>query len=349
MEYAQKLVEAKIPGADQRQKALAQIHEAAAEPATERLLTTPLQVTILTALVQQLGRAPRERWNLFSRYFAYTYDREIERNTYASSLLAEHRSHIERIHARVALLLQVESERYGGGSARMTRARLEEIIAAVLLEDEVSEVERADLVGEIASAAEQRLVFLVEPEPGKFGFEIRSLQEFMAASALTTGRDTEIEARLLQVAKAPMFRNVALFAASRLFSEGSPLRDILADRVCGSLDDDPDDQLTRITRAGALLALETLEEGAVLSQPKRARALMSRAVGLLHLPDGSEHVRLARITNNDTSGVVREAISVCLGAPQEGREANACCASIRMRTATIRMRRDHAARRACCS
>ncbi|GAB4061964.1 AAA family ATPase [Uliginosibacterium sediminicola] len=325
LEYAKKLIQAKISGADQQAKALRQIHEAAAEPATERLLTTPLQVTILTALVQQLGRAPRERWNLFSRYFAYTFDREIERGTYASALLAEHRSHIERIHARVALLLQVEAERDGGAAARMTKARLEEVISEVLAEDEVAKEQRNELVHEIASAAENRLVFLVEPEPGKFGFEIRSLQEFMAAWALTAGRDSEIEARLYQVSKAPMFRNVALFISSRLFSEGSPLRDTLADRICGSLDEDKSDELSRASRAGSLLALETLEEGAALSQPKRARALMAKAVGLLALPPGQEHIRLVRAANEDTYPVLRLAIDRGLGSSTP--DASFCRAS----------------------
>lgn len=313
LEYADKLIFAKISGADQRARALRQIHEAAAEPATERLLTTPLQVTIMTALVQQLGRAPRERWNLFQRYFAYTYDREIERNTYASALLAEHRSHIERIHARVALLLQVEAERQGGASARMARERLEEVISEVLTEDEIAKDRRHELIRQIAVAAENRLVFLVEPEPGKFGFEIRSLQEFMAAWALTSGRDSEVEARLQQIAKAPMFRNVALFVASRLFSEGSPLRDILAERICGSLDEDDSDNLASIARSGAMLALETLEEGAALSQPKRARALMGRAVALLTLPPGLEHVRLVRIVSEETESIFTSALETALG------------------------------------
>lgn len=320
LQYAKKLIEAKISGADQQAKALRQINEAAAEPATERLLTTPLQVTILTALVQQLGRAPRERWNLFSRYFAYTFDREIERGTYASALLAEHRSHIERIHARVALLLQVEAERDGGAAARMTKARLEEVIAEVLAEDEVAKDQRTELIRQIASAAENRLVFLVEPEPGKFGFEIRSLQEFMAAWALTSGRDSEVEARLYQVSKAPMFRNVALFIASRLFSEGSPLRDTLADRICASLDEDRSDELASVSRAGSLLALETLEEGAALSQPKRARALMAKAVGLISLPPGLEQVRLARVANEDTHPVLALAIDRGLGSSAADKE-----------------------------
>lgn len=310
--YANKLIQAKITGADLQAKAFRQISEAATEPSTERLLTTPLQVTILTALIQQLGRAPKERWNLFSRYFSYTFDREIERETYASSLLAEHRTHIERIHARVGLLLQVEAERYGGASARMSKARLEEVISAVLTEDEIAIDQQKELISDIANAAENRLVFLVEPEPGKFGFEIRSLQEFMAAWALCSGRDIEIEARLTQISKSPMFRNVLLFVSSKLFSESSPLRDILADHVCKYLDEDISDELARTSRSGSRLALEILEEGSALTQPKRARALVNRAVGLLELPANYEHIRLLRITNEETRPILIEAIEKCL-------------------------------------
>ncbi|HMV68193.1 MAG TPA: hypothetical protein PKA64_15205 [Myxococcota bacterium] len=56
--YGSRLVQAKIPGVDLQEKALSRLREAAAEPSTRLLMTTPLQVTILAALVQQ-GRAPR--------------------------------------------------------------------------------------------------------------------------------------------------------------------------------------------------------------------------------------------------------------------------------------------------
>ncbi|MBK3821938.1 NACHT domain-containing protein, partial [Paraburkholderia aspalathi] len=45
LEYAKKLVGAKISGVDERKKTLNRLMEAAKEPATQRLLTTPLQVT----------------------------------------------------------------------------------------------------------------------------------------------------------------------------------------------------------------------------------------------------------------------------------------------------------------
>lgn len=311
LRYAAKLVHAKIPGADDRHQILARLEEAANEPATQRLLTTPLQVTILSSLVQQAGRAPRERWNLFEKYFTYTYTRETVHNTYASNLLANHRQHIVKIHARVALLLQVESERDGGAAARMSQQRLEEVIDAVLLEDGIADEDRLALVREITVAAGQRLVFLVEPEPGSFGFEIRSLQEFMAAWALTSGRDNELEERLRTIANAPMFRNVVLFIASRFFSEGSSLRDVFAEDICPGMNNDAQDELARLSCAGSLLALEILEEGAVLMQPKRARALMACACGLLNLPPDEEHLRLVVITNKDTYPVLQQALEGC--------------------------------------
>jgi energy-coupling factor transporter ATP-binding protein EcfA2 len=314
LDYGRRVIEAKIASADQQAAALAQLELAAAEPATERLLRTPLQVTILTALVQQKGRVPSERWRLFGSYFDFTYNREIERETYASRLLAEHRPYVEEIHRRVGLLLQTEGENAGGAAARMSRDRLQEVAGVVLQEDEIDEDKRHDLVKRIVDAAEFRLVFLVEPEPGSFGFEIRSLQEFMAAWALTQGPDAAVEARLLQIAKAPLFRNVLLFAASRLFSDRASSRDMFAERICPAVDADAGDAVARIAKAGAQLALEVLEEGSAQLQPKRARALMERAVALLDFPPGIEHARLARAATPDTAPVLQSAIQGRLGA-----------------------------------
>lgn len=307
MAYANKLITAKIPGHDEREKVFSRLQEAAQDASASRLLTTPLQVTILAALVQQLGRAPRERWTLFLRYFSYTYEREIERNTYASALLAEQRGRIEKIHRQVALLLQLEAEGAGGAAARMSRTQLEEVIRAVLAEEEVGAAESQQLVQEISKAVEQRLVFLVDQEDGKIGFDIRSLQEFMAAWALSSGREADVMERVRQIASAPMFRNVLLFIASRWFSEDSPLRDFLLKQICDELD--TSDAAGRQSLAGALLALEIMEEGAALSQPRYAKLLMARAGMLLQLPPNTEHVRLTAILTSENAMVLQDAIT----------------------------------------
>jgi energy-coupling factor transporter ATP-binding protein EcfA2 len=310
LRYAKKLVEAKISGADDQARIFARLQEAATEPATARLLKTPLQVTIMAALVQQ-GRAPSERWKLFSSYFHFTYRREIERDSYASKLLAERQGHIEEIHRRVALILQVEGEQ-AGGSARMSRSDLEQLVDVVLKEDEVDDEERSDLRVRIVDAAERRLVFLEEPEPGQFGFEIRSLQEFMAAWALTEGSESAVEARLLQVATAPLFRHVALFMSSRFFTDRSGLRDVLAGRICRELDETPADPVAWATKPGAVLALDILEEGSVSGQPKRERALMEQARELLDLPPDKDHLRLVGEVTPDTAKVLCDGLETRL-------------------------------------
>jgi hypothetical protein len=325
--YAKKLVHAKISGADRRARMLERIGKAAEDRATSYLLRTPLQVTIVAALVEQMGHPPSERWKLFFSYFDFTYRREIERGTYASELLREHRPVIEDIHARVALLLQVEGESGGGAAARLSRERLQGVIDEVLGEEEIDPERRSRLVQQLADAAEYRLVFLVEPEPGAIGFEIRSLQEFMAAWALTHDQDAAtIRERLLQISKPPLFRNVALFMASRFYSDRLALRDTLPDTICGALDEDPSDSAARVTKAGALLALEILEEGSALNQPKRARALLQRAATLLELPASSEHARLAHVASGDIAGVLRDTLRdrLKLGSPAARAGAWAC-------------------------
>lgn len=328
MAYARKLVEAKIGGIDAQKRTIERLEDAARRPSTARLLTTPLQVTIVTALVQQ-GRAPRERWRLFYSYFDYTYKREIERETYASTLLADYRAQIESIHGRVALLLQVAAERDGGATARMSREELLNVVNIVLDEDGLLESrERADLAADILKAAGQRLVFLVEPEPNNFGFEIRSLQEFLAAWALSSGPEVQIQARLRQVVKAPMFRNVLLFVASRFYSDNSHLRDIWPGTMCDAAEEGSGLELSKMTRAGALLALETLEEGAVLNQPKQAIPLMQRAASLLDLPAGDEHRRLARIESDEVAPTLELAIEEHIRSTANGSDSSSLAAWI---------------------
>jgi hypothetical protein len=90
--YGSRLAEAKLgSNPDRAEKVRQGLANAAKEPATARLLYTPLQVTILAALVERRGPVPKERWDLFLRYFDTIFDREVERGTYASPLLQDHR------------------------------------------------------------------------------------------------------------------------------------------------------------------------------------------------------------------------------------------------------------------
>jgi len=78
--YAEKLAETRFAEPPERtKKVLERLRLAAEEEATARLMQSPLQVTIMATLVDRIGRAPSERWNLFRDYYRVIYEREIER------------------------------------------------------------------------------------------------------------------------------------------------------------------------------------------------------------------------------------------------------------------------------
>lgn len=291
--YAKRLIDVGPQNDGERAKILARMQQASAEPATLRLMTTPLQVSILAALLRQGGPVPRERWNLFKRYYEVMYAREVAKPTDAAELLNSNKRYIDEIHARAGLLLQVESENAERSSALLTQDRLEAIVDAVLREEGFDNNTRPGVVERIVKASAQRLIFLVQSEEGKFGFEIRSLQEFMAARALTEKSDADTKSRLLHIAKSGSFRNVTLFVAGKLFAETGDLRAFISGEVCPALEGDSRDVFAKKVAAGALLALDILEDGTVFNQPKHAEKLMRVALGLVDLAPNLLQARLA--------------------------------------------------------
>lgn len=301
--YAERLVATRYP-VDRREIVLHRLSLAAAGETTSRLMGTPLQVTILATLVDHIGRAPNERWTLFKEYYRVMYEREMERDTFAAELLRDYRGYVDRIHTHVGLLLQTEAERSGGTASVMSPTRFRQIVDAVLSEDEMDGARREVLANRLVEAARHRLVFLVEPQPDKLGFEIRSIQEYMAAWALAQKSETIVEERIRQIAKASSFRNVVIFLASKAFAELSDLRDAFTDHICPALNEDSDDVLARITLAGSRLALEILEDGAPLKQAKYVRKLVELAVKLLTHPPDPVHARVIRACLSDAEAVI---------------------------------------------
>lgn len=324
--YGRKLAQAKYPHQpDEQQRIVQGLAKAAKAPATAHLLTTPLQVTIVAALVLQMGEPPSQRWALFDEYYSTIYKRELERGTYASPLLRDFRTQIRLIHARAGLILQTESEQTGQTRARLSASRLEEIVDGVLADHE--EEERKQLVRRIVRAAGERLVFLVEPEPDQFGFEIRSLQEFMAAAALAQDGEERLKARLLQIAPSAMFRSVVIFLASKVFVDGGPLRDFVVHDLCNALD--AQNEASQRAKPGAMLALEILEEGSCATHPKHVGVLMEQACRLLDLPPCSEQLRLAQLANDKAQKVLEQQVAKRLRQPQEKEALGAWMALLR--------------------
>jgi hypothetical protein len=302
LHYADRLTDVRhVDDPDRKREVMDRLRGALTEAATARLMQTPLQVTLMATLVEQIGEPPRERWRLFHQYYGAVYAREIERDIATSRLLQGRRADIDAIHHRVGLLLQTEGERPSetGDAAQLSANRFIRLVRDRLEENGVEGTERDALSLQIKKAATDRLVFLVQPEEDKVGFEIRSLQEFAAAEALLTGREAHVHGRLTAIAPIPYWRNVFLFAAGRCFADTQHqhLReDILA--ICDELNSDEADPLAATSYEGSRLALDILRDGVAREQPRYARWLAERALKILSAP-----IDRSDIESNDIIGL----------------------------------------------
>lgn len=292
--YAERLAATRFGAEpDRKGRVLNRLATALEQPTTSRLMQTPLQVTIMATLVDQIGQPPQERWRLFQQYYEVIYRRETERDIQASRVLQQRRAEVNAIHNRVGLLLQSESERAGKTESRLSAERFSNLVRAHITEEGFEDEEIESRVREITDAATQRLVFLVGLEQDRIGFEIRSLQEFTAAEALMDGGDEQVQKRLEAIAPSVHWRNVFLFAVGKCFAERQFLRNMIIG-ICEQLNDEENDSLAGATLAGSRLALDILEDGVAREQPKFARRLANLALRLMDLPGSHANQRLGR-------------------------------------------------------
>jgi hypothetical protein len=313
LHYAERLTEVKY-GSEPERKARVRdrLRKACEGEATVRLMRSPLQVTIMTTLVDQIGEPPQERWRLFHEYYEVIYRRETERDIPASRILQQRKTEVNDIHHQVALLLQVESETAGRTEAWLPKDRFHKLVRTQLAAEEFEGEELNKRTQEITEAALQRLVFLVGLQSDRIGFEIRSFQEFMAAEALMAGRDEDVQARLEAIAPIAHWRNVFLFAAGKCFADRRHLRDTVV-RVCEHWNDVETDRLAGATLAGSRLALDLLLDGVAGATPKYARRLGEIALRLMEAPDIGEHWRLAAAYQSALETIFQQRILQRLG------------------------------------
>jgi hypothetical protein len=267
---------------DRAEKVSGRLERAARKPTTAKLMQSPLQVTILTLLVDRMGDPPDERWKLFNEYYKLIVARETERDVPTAAVLRDHDDDIHAIHCRVGMALQVESERSGGTDARLTKSQFHQLVSDYLTEEKYTGERHAALTNEVIEAATNRLVFLVGIEKDQVGFEIRSLQEFMAAEAIIEGNDEYVQGRLRAIAPLDHWRNVFLFAAGKIFAERRYLRDTVQ-VICENLNRTDSDHGSGLLMAGSQLALDLLEDGPARKSPEHYRALTSLVVRFLDI------------------------------------------------------------------
>ena len=293
--YSQKLVNSKFGNdIDRCNRILKRLNTACEQETTQRLMQSPLQVTIMATLVDKIGQPPLERWRLFQEYYEVIYSRETEREIPASRILQMYKADVLAIHQRVALSLQLKGEKPGSTESIISPELFKQLVQSRISEEGHEGEELINRTNEIVDAALHRLVFLVGLEENKIGFEIRSLQEFMAAEALMNGSEEPIRKRLLSIAPILYWRNVFLFAVGKCFAERQFLRDMIL-VICQELNDEQNDKLFGAVKVGSRLALDILEEGVAQQQPKYERLFVDLAFKIINIADKDVVIKLASI------------------------------------------------------
>lgn len=295
--YGELAVRTRLRGDLERvDRTLRRLRDAAKDESLRNLLRTPLQVLILTIIVEASGQLAPDRFSLFWNYYDTVYKRERDKPSDFGPLLREHGAQILQLHERVGFELQVQSETAAGSTATLSHDELREIAWSVLVADGFEPAGRhADLLARLLTAATHRLVLLAPRGSEGYGFDVRSLQELMAAMHLTNASLEVVSSRLRTAAANPHWRNTWIFAAGRQFSiPQSHHRQVVID-LLDHLDDDVPERLGRVLPIAPELALEIIDDGMARSLPRWRSELMRQALRVLTEPSGRNISSIARI------------------------------------------------------
>lgn len=310
-----------------RGRVVEQAQEALSREATSRLMVTPLQVTIMTLLLARRISLPESKHELFHAYFSTIYEREMNKShSHLSKLLREQRRHVEFVHQRIGLALQQKAEIVGHADALLTQAQFEDVIEQRLRGDEdYPTQEAAHIQKNLSEAALTRLVLLVPRHAGHVGFELRSIQEFLAATFFFSKGERHALEPFIATAHSTHWRHTWLLGAGRLFEEHETLRDSLIVLI-----DDlgTQSQVARACHVGPLLALDVLDDDIAANAPKYRRRLARITLGLLSAAPGSHTAQLNRtlreiaLTDDESWQLVTETIQLHLRTGGVGKVAS---------------------------
>lgn len=287
VECAEKLAIDRIVDPIHRDRVMSRLRDASGSPTTARLMISPLQVAIMLALIDQRGDAPTDRWSLFDKYFAVVLEREQGKPGPVGQAMRHWGRQIVALHHKAGFLLHVEAETQGNAEAHLTGAEFASLIRAQLADEGFEGEELDATTSELVSVSTERLVLLVQREEDRFTFEVRSLQEFMAAAHLMTGREAIVQKRLATVANRTHWLHVFQIAASKCFAvpDAEQYRDTVI-ALCNDLNanGEPTD---RLLRSGSRLALSLLDDGLAYDAPKYRRLLFFLALELIENGPGN--------------------------------------------------------------
>jgi hypothetical protein len=322
--FAARLGEVLVPEFTRRLEVLSTLTEAANDPSTAPLMISPLQISLLFSLVVTRNDIPKDRWTLFERHYETLRDREIAKGGPNGELVRQYLSEIDRIHYDSGFILQVRAERAGNASAHFTPGEFEQLILRNLKESIVDPGEAAEVARRLMDIATTRLVFLGDRNEGRIAFDVRSLQEFMAAARLMVSPEAKVKDRLTAIAFKSHWAHVFRIACSKVYAQAGlqELRDDILE-ILDKLDRGDHGAGYREMRAGARLACNLLNGGTAGARQTDKLKLMVRAVGVLEIEDSSTLGVLAAATDTVTQGELKRAIET--GLKTEGGPLYANC------------------------
>ncbi|WP_319449766.1 MULTISPECIES: hypothetical protein [unclassified Mycobacterium] len=288
MQYASRLLACRFADNPDRQEQTLERLDAASRGAdTARLMTSPLQVTILSLLLEQRRQAPASRYALFKSYYDTIYARECSKPEGIGDVLEAYKPQFDQLHERCGLAIHAQAERAGSADSILPIGELEHIAREILESEGHQEADADALIGQILHLAQQRLVLLVARVDG-VAFEVRSLTEFFAARCLMADEDAADNLELL--VPSAHWRHTWLLAAGYIFAERRYLRDAVLSRLLAA---DHGSAVRRLVMPGAILAIDALQDGFAANTPKFERDLVVVALRLLTGPIGSHITDLA--------------------------------------------------------
>lgn len=280
--YASKLLACKFSAHPERMdETLDRLRVASRAADTARLMTSPLQVTILSLLLEQRRQAPASRYALFNSYYNTIYARECNKPEGIGDVLEKYRSQFDQLHDRCGLAIHVRAEMAGTAESVLPLEDLESVARDILETDGYAEAAIDVLIPQILHLAQQRLVLLV-PRMDGVAFEVRSLAEFFAARHLMAG--DEAAENLECLVSSAHWRHTWLLAAGLIFSERRNVRDLVLHRLQAA---DHSNEVNRLVMPGSVLAIEALADGFAANTPRFEQDLVVAALRLLKGPIGS--------------------------------------------------------------
>ena len=312
---------------DRIERVRKRLYKAAEDEALQHLLRTPLQVLILTIIIDGSGQLAPDRYSLFRGYYDTVFRRERDKPAGLHRMLQEHGQQIQQLHERVGFELQVRSEAGDRSYATLTPEELRQIAWQILNEAGFKPAGKdAALLEQMFDAATKRLVLIAPRGTDGYGFDVRSLQELMAAMHLTTGPLDGVLQRLRASAASPFWRNTWLFAAGQLFSTPQPHQHEALVGLVETVDENADDRLGHVVPVGPRLALDIIDDGMARSYPKWRDRLIAHGMKVLSEPSPPDLPSIAKYlvrfanTGEDQRTAVAAGLRDALGGTPAARE-----------------------------